>query len=270
VIQYHIPNAIAYEYGPFGEVVRSSGLGALNPFQFSTKYTDSETGLNYYGYRYYNPSTGRWMSRDPIEEIAFCALHANEKRKFREHGLQKLKPSYVFANNNAIGDIDFLGLDVFLEAHPVAGGYNHSFITLMVCSGSKFFNDPRFSHTTADGKHYATIGAGPTGWYPFTFSYLINGIDRPKDIDRSTKDYSVQIPDPGGKTDDAFIESLLDTNSKYNEKAEYTLFPNPTDPYWYNSNSYVSGIFQLTIGFIPEAPPNTPGFNDPVPASYFP
>ena len=58
-----------YAYGPFGEVVRASGpMAGQNPSQFSTKYTDAETGLNYYGYRYYNPSTGRWISRDPIGE----------------------------------------------------------------------------------------------------------------------------------------------------------------------------------------------------------
>ncbi len=36
------------------------------PFAFSTKYTDDETGLVYYGYRYLNPEPGRWINRDPI------------------------------------------------------------------------------------------------------------------------------------------------------------------------------------------------------------
>jgi RHS repeat-associated protein len=65
--------------GPFGELVRSSGtMAKANPpvrqslggggFRFSTKYQDDESDLLYYGYRYYNPSTGRWISRDPIGE----------------------------------------------------------------------------------------------------------------------------------------------------------------------------------------------------------
>jgi RHS repeat-associated protein len=59
----------SYEYGPFGEPLRASGPAAsANPFRFSTKYTDPETGLLYYGYRYYSPSLGRWLSRDPIGE----------------------------------------------------------------------------------------------------------------------------------------------------------------------------------------------------------
>jgi RHS repeat-associated protein len=58
-----------YEYGPFGEAIRATGvMGKKNPIRFSTKYTDDQTGLLYYGYRYYNPTTGRWISRDPIEE----------------------------------------------------------------------------------------------------------------------------------------------------------------------------------------------------------
>jgi RHS repeat-associated protein len=64
--------AQTYEYDPFGQITRSSGyLGNLNPFLFSTKYYDWETGLYYYGYRYYNPSTGRWPNRDPIRELGF-------------------------------------------------------------------------------------------------------------------------------------------------------------------------------------------------------
>jgi RHS repeat-associated protein len=58
-----------YEYGPFGEVIRMTGaMAKANPFRFSTKYQDDETDLLYYGYRYYNPATGRWPSRDPLGE----------------------------------------------------------------------------------------------------------------------------------------------------------------------------------------------------------
>ena len=52
-----------YEYGPFGEVIRATGpLAKANPFRFSTKYQDDETDFVYYGYRFYDPSTGRWLS----------------------------------------------------------------------------------------------------------------------------------------------------------------------------------------------------------------
>ena len=58
-----------YEYGPFGETLRATGtLAKKSPCRFSTKYTDNETGLLYYGYRYYDPVTGRWPNRDPLGE----------------------------------------------------------------------------------------------------------------------------------------------------------------------------------------------------------
>jgi RHS repeat-associated protein len=55
------------DYAAFGEPVAVSGIARQLPFGFSTKYED-ETGLLYYGYRYYSPSLGRWLSRDPIAE----------------------------------------------------------------------------------------------------------------------------------------------------------------------------------------------------------
>jgi RHS repeat-associated protein len=69
-----------YEYGPFGEIIRASGpIARLNPFRFSTKYQDDETDFLYYGFRYYNPSTGRWPNRDPIGEPGF-ELAANRPK----------------------------------------------------------------------------------------------------------------------------------------------------------------------------------------------
>ncbi|MGC3990150.1 MAG: RHS repeat-associated core domain-containing protein [Chthoniobacteraceae bacterium] len=74
--------AAQYEYGPFGEAIRGTGVyAANNPWRFSTKYSDAETGLLYYGYRYYAPVAGRWISRDPIAEKGgenlYCMLDNN-------------------------------------------------------------------------------------------------------------------------------------------------------------------------------------------------
>ena len=81
----------AYEYDAFGQTLRATGSFAdKNPFRFSTKYTDSETGLLYYGRRYYNPSLGRWLGRDPIEEKG--GLHL-----------------YGFVGNNGVNRWDVLG-----------------------------------------------------------------------------------------------------------------------------------------------------------------
>jgi RHS repeat-associated protein len=62
-----------YDYDAFGKELRASALIAGSnpdsyPFRFSTKFTDTETGLVYYGYRFYDPANGRWINRDPIGE----------------------------------------------------------------------------------------------------------------------------------------------------------------------------------------------------------
>jgi len=66
-----------YEYDPFGNIVWSMGDWATsNPFRFSTKYHDDETGLVYYGFRYYSPELGRWINRDPLGELGGMNLYA--------------------------------------------------------------------------------------------------------------------------------------------------------------------------------------------------
>ena len=61
--------------GPFGEVIKITGTASGLPFRFSTKYQDDETGLLFYGYRYYQLGTGHWSSRDPLEEQAGMNLY---------------------------------------------------------------------------------------------------------------------------------------------------------------------------------------------------
>jgi len=65
-----------YEYDPYGNAIVATGTyAAANPYRFSTKQWDTNVGLGYWGYRYYNPTTGRWLSRDPIEERGGANLY---------------------------------------------------------------------------------------------------------------------------------------------------------------------------------------------------
>lgn len=68
-------------------------VGLFN-YRFSTKPLDFETGLFYYGYRFYDPVTGRWPSRDPIAERGGMNL-------------------YGFIANDGINLVDILGLNDF-------------------------------------------------------------------------------------------------------------------------------------------------------------
>jgi RHS repeat-associated protein len=54
-----------YEYSVFGQVA-ASDPNHTNPFLFTGRRFDSETGLYYYRARYYNPYVGRFLQTDPI------------------------------------------------------------------------------------------------------------------------------------------------------------------------------------------------------------
>jgi len=63
----------------------------VNPFRWSTQYTDDETDLVMYPARPYSPSTGRFLCKDPIAE---------------QGGLNV----YAFVANNPVNAVDMWGL----------------------------------------------------------------------------------------------------------------------------------------------------------------
>ena len=67
----------SYTYGPFGELIKSSGpFAQSNPWRYATKYFDVETGLYDFGLRYYDPVSGQWLSREPLGEDESLNLYA--------------------------------------------------------------------------------------------------------------------------------------------------------------------------------------------------
>jgi RHS repeat-associated protein len=84
-----------YEYDPFGNLISKSGLMAdINKYRFSSKEWEGNTGLYYYGYRFYEPNLQRWLNRDPIQQLGGINL-------------------YRAIQNNPLSWIDPLGLDIY-------------------------------------------------------------------------------------------------------------------------------------------------------------
>jgi RHS repeat-associated protein len=69
-------NGNAYQFYlslPFGETLAEQkplGLGYETPYKFTAKELDEETGLHYFGARYYHPGISNWLSVDPLFEHA--------------------------------------------------------------------------------------------------------------------------------------------------------------------------------------------------------
>ena len=56
----------SYEYSAYGQVWAEYSDFIVNPYMFTGRRFDYETGLYYYRARYYNPYIGRFLQTDPI------------------------------------------------------------------------------------------------------------------------------------------------------------------------------------------------------------
>jgi RHS repeat-associated protein len=130
--------AARYEYDAYGNNLldptnstQSGAYAAANPFQFSTKPRDAETGLSYYGLRYYAAAWGRWINRDPAGEAADANL-------------------YRALGNSPTNAVDPLGLDVYVDV-----------TTRIYYSGGKRYIHARFTivRTGGDATVVPWIGA---------------------------------------------------------------------------------------------------------------
>jgi RHS repeat-associated protein len=88
-----------YTYDVYGQAgIRDSGGGPIttsgvgNPYTFTGRWLDDETGLLYYRQRYYNPALGRFMTRDP-------------------QGYADSLNLYEYVNSNPINRVDPFGLE---------------------------------------------------------------------------------------------------------------------------------------------------------------
>ena len=55
-----------YDYDAFGNLEATSYETVANPFGFTARERDAESGLMFYRARYYDPKIGRFISEDPI------------------------------------------------------------------------------------------------------------------------------------------------------------------------------------------------------------
>ena len=90
--------AASYRYDSFGNLMAKTGT-LDQPFGFSTKRYDAGTGLSYYGYRFYAPTIGKWLTRDPLGEAGGINLYGfclnDPVNWFDPLGLEVLSPEMI-------------------------------------------------------------------------------------------------------------------------------------------------------------------------------
>jgi RHS repeat-associated protein len=87
------------DYAPFGEVFAG---GSTDPYKFTGKERDTESGNDYFGARYYASSMGRWMSPDEV----FADQHPSDPQSWN---------LYVYWRNNPLRNIDPNGRGVLSD-----------------------------------------------------------------------------------------------------------------------------------------------------------
>jgi RHS repeat-associated protein len=81
----------SYQYSVYGQVAASDPNFTANPYLFTGRRFDYETGLYYYRARYYNPYIGRFLQTDPV-------------------GYADGINWYAYCGNNPVGMVDPSGL----------------------------------------------------------------------------------------------------------------------------------------------------------------
>jgi len=67
-----------YTYDPYGNVLSMSGpLATANLYRFSSKEWHPNSGLVYYGHRFYDPNVQRWLNRDPLGVLGGINLYCS-------------------------------------------------------------------------------------------------------------------------------------------------------------------------------------------------
>jgi len=111
------------DYFPYGEtwVHEKATTGESMPYKFTSKELDPETGLYYFGARYYEPRVSRWVSADPaLEEYLPSPANFNTDNDF-----------YSQSKNEQVGALPGMGgvynpknIDLYCYTHNNSIRYN--------------------------------------------------------------------------------------------------------------------------------------------------
>ncbi len=104
-----------YTYSPFGAVT-ATGATSTNPYQYTGRETE-ENGLQYNRARYYNSSTGQFISQDPLSQ-AVIVPRPTLPPSLQTDNLQMisgLSNQYLYAEDDPTNAMDRSGLDCSTE-----------------------------------------------------------------------------------------------------------------------------------------------------------
>ncbi len=228
--------AATYTYDAFGNVVNSAG-DVVNPFRFTGREWDQESGLYYYRARYYDPSIGRFISEDPLRFGAstnFYGYLDNDPTSWLDpSGLCKVDVRYT--------PVKRLGITL---------GYH---ATIIVSDNTGGNSTPLFYRGQPSGDW----------WKPGTHLEGLSGFDVPDP--KLNPDWDPQAPSQNVLDDCSPCNTITGKLDKYVLRINISNIPYRARTT--NSNAFTSGA--LTDAGLPvPTPPNNlsaPGWGTPLP-----
>lgn len=174
-----------YTYDSFGRLTASTGT-VTNPFQYTGREFDAETGIYYYRARHYDQNAGRFLREDPLKAIS--------------NGVN----FYAYVHNNPVNLIDPSGMCDCKDAprfrlvpisdcsHP---GYRQILYALQGPGASNWWvtehQNPAYSapaaHGSPEGQSTGDENDGPGGFDDTLFGYR---------IENSLQNFTISPQDP--------------------------------------------------------------------------
>lgn len=114
------------DYLPYGNTRIENCTREDENYDFTGKEKDDETGLHYYGARYYDSNTGRFISSDPLL-LRIDQMSPEERNRFLSDP-QNLN-AYTYAKNNPVKYVDPNGEVAILAALIVATAFVATFMS---------------------------------------------------------------------------------------------------------------------------------------------
>ena len=114
-----------YEYNSFGEITYIQDPNFVQPYTYTGREYDTESGLYYYRARYYDAKIGRFLQRDPIlAPINLTTVGLSQPINKNIWllpyviGYPKLLQPYAYAGSNPINFVDPEGLTSIFFGRP--------------------------------------------------------------------------------------------------------------------------------------------------------
>lgn len=240
------------EYVPFGEVFIEERNNVWNtPYLFNAKEFDEETGMYYYGARYYEPRLSLWMSTDKYRE-KYPHLSA-----------------YCFCENKPVIMLDEKGDSTILYATILPGlnetvrkyGGDRATHTFIVVQDQNTNNKQRFAYGSVyDGLKGAVSGRLVRRFYDDD-SKVMNG----QGLDRIKARIPIEPPlkaDGSKMTVQEFDKAVIETAKSFGNDPNIEYFVSPITELQGNCNTSSSTILHkagLSDKTIQEFRKNIPG-----------